>query len=475
MSVAELIPILIFVTIALSASVFLVFGFAGGIHIEPYFRRLASAWLPAILLFGFGASTLISGRNASLYGLTNNILADGDMGRGTWMLRIATALAVGASTFVVASRFLRKAAPQNAAKLLFISFSAYFFSTYIISGILGTAIFISHKSLYPFLVIFALYITADHDETLLLKLVRNALFIFLVTGLILIPLLPDLVTQKGYHGIIPGLKFRYWGLASHANNIGPLAIFFFLVTCWVPYKSRSMMALAIIVAAITLVISQSKTAYISALVVLFMFSTRLWLLAIFKNKFGLFGGVVAIGIPMLIALMTLVFFISDISIRPLEQFVDRLQGRGTLFTGRENIWWITLAEWGKNPFFGYGPGLWGEEFSARYGYTGIASNAHNQFFDTLGSAGIFGEIFLVFYCLVLIRYSIILAEKSNWISIAMVLFVATRCISEVPLKTMNITTSDFFMHAVIVGLFMRAATKQAKNSLGHTQQASPKY
>lgn len=469
MSTAELIQVLILGTLALGSAVALTVGFAGGLHFEPLIRKLSSAWLPTILLFALGASTLISGRNASLYGVTSNLVTEGASGYSGWVLRLSTAFTVGMSALMVASALLGKKVPKNAARPLFLAFSLYFFATYVVSGIFGTEFSISHKTFYPFLVVFALYVTSEYDEALFLRLMRDGLLVFLVVGLCMIPIRADLVMQKNYQGFIPGLSSRYWGLASHANNIGPLAVFFMLVTYWVPYRKWFFALPAIGVAVLTLVLAQSKTALVSAVIVAGVFVVRLWFNAIFGRGNKRNSGVLALAALLVITALVLVIFVADIYTRPLENLLLKIQGRGTFLTGRENIWSITIAQWHANPLFGYGPSLWGEEFTARYGYLGIASNAHNQFFDVLGSSGIFGVAAFVVYVLVLCQYAIRLAGPSKWISIAMLLFIAIRCVSEVPLKTMNITTSDFIMHAVLLGLFMRAAVRNEKS----TQQTTP--
>lgn len=473
MSTAEIIQLLIISVIATGGSIFLVIGVAGGVHVEPYIRRQASALLPALLLFGFAASTLISGRNASLYGLVGNILEDSGSGRGVWILRIATAMAVGISSLIVVSAFLRKPDEKNPARPLFFAFSIYFVFSYVVSGIFGTEPTISHKTFYPFLIMFGLYLTSDQGEELLLRLVRDGLLVMLITGLCLIPVAPDLVLQRGYVGFIPGFSYRYWGLASHANNIGPLSIFFFLILCWLPYRSRAMVMFAIAVAGITLIISQSKTSLVSATLIAGIFMVRWWWQAVFSNKFGRCVSAAVISLSMLAVLVVLVAFVADMYSQPMEKLLNKIQGRGTILTGREFIWKITVAEWERSPIFGYGPALWGEEFSARFGYLGIASNAHNQFFDTLGSAGIVGATSLIVYAAALVFYAVRLADPSNWLSIALIVFVLTRCISEVPLKTMNITTSDFFMHAVVIGLFMRSAWLLKQNCVPANQANTP--
>lgn len=460
MSSGELIYTVLFVTAALGGAVAIVAGLVFGVHFEPRVRRIASSWLPVLLLFGFAASTLVSGRNASLYGL-GGAFGDIGPGRGVWILRISTALAVGGSLLLVAAAVLRRASTQAAAKPLFFAFLGYFFFAYVFSGLLGTELAISHKTFYPLAVVCALYFTCDQNYEDLIRKVRDSLLLFLLVGLALIPVMPDLVLQKGYSGFVPGLTFRYWGLASHANNIGPLAIAFFLLMWWHPYRLRALTALAVAVSSVTLLLAQSKTAFVAAIFVVMFFAVRWWFLAVFHNKSGRTGSAIAIGFGMLLITAVLVAAVADVYSYPLEYLLGKIQGQGTMFTGREQIWSITVAEWERNPLFGYGPDLWGDAFSARYGYLGVASNAHNQLFDTLGAAGVFGVISLAIYLAMLCYYAVLLVGPSKGASVALVAFLLIRCITEVPLKTINITTSDFFMQALILGIFMRAAMANA--------------
>ena len=48
---------------------------------------------------------------------------------------------------------------------------------------------------------------------------------------------PSAVIEFGYAGL-PGLNFRYYGLATHANTMGPLAIAFMIVLWRFPFPVR---------------------------------------------------------------------------------------------------------------------------------------------------------------------------------------------------------------------------------------------
>jgi exopolysaccharide production protein ExoQ len=450
----------LFSTIAMLAAIFLVMGLAMGLQIEPYVRRISSMVLPLVLLAGFAIGTLVSGRNAALYGLAGNLTEESSSSASIWVLRLFTLTAVGFATLVVASATLSKRGMPKGSRGLFLAFFAYYVCAYVVSGVLGTVPDISHKTLYPILIVTALYITSTYSAQAVLRVTRDGMLVFLVLGLLLIPVMPDLVAQHAYKGFVPGLSFRYWGLASHANNIGPLAVFFALVTTLHPYRWKAVNVVATLVVGLTLILAQSKTAVGAVFLVAGMLVLRIWFRAVFRNAFGLAGSSIGLAVATGIVATTLVFLVADLYQKPFDWLMTKIQGR-TVLTGREYIWQITMAEWQNNPLFGYGPSLWGAEFSARHGYFGIATNAHNQVVDTLGAAGILGLAALVCYVTVLGYSAFRLADRTRWISVALFLFVLVRCVTEVPLKTVNVTTSDFFMHCVILAVFMRLLCERA--------------
>lgn len=475
MPVDQIIYVGLISTLALFAAAAAVFSFAAGVQVEPYIRRVSSATLPLVLLAAFALSTLVSGRNASLYGIAGNLTEEATSSVSIWILRLCTMAAVAFSAIVVASAVLSKRPMPKESQGLFIAFCAYYLCAYVISGILGTVPDISHKTLYPLLIVSAIYITSNYSNDTVLRVTRDGMLLFLIIGLLLIPLKMDLVAQQGYKGFIPGLNFRYWGLASHANNIGPLALFFALITALQPYRWKALNGLAALVIAITLILAQSKTAFGAVLLVATLLILNLWFKAVFRNAYGLVGATTALALAMIAIALALFVFSADLYQKPIDMLLERIQGRQTVLTGREYIWQITMNEWRANPIFGYGPSLWGTEFSARNGYSGIASNAHNQAVDTLGAAGVVGLFALSAYVATLGYTAFKLATRTHWISVAIFLFVLVRCVTEVPLKTINVTTSDFFMHCIILTVFMRllCAERLLMTQVRTTQMAAP--
>lgn len=465
MSSGELLTLGYYGPIVFGFALAVVLGFGAVLHFEGVWRPALTCRLPVLLLFAFAAATAVSGRNASLYGFEANLLDTAPSAAPTWILRIFTLTAVALSLVVVFGSFLRQSRVTGPSRTLWFAFLTYYLSNHVVNGLLGTEFSISYKLLYPVVLIWALYVTADEGTTRLLHAAREALFIFLAAGLLILPFVPELVAQANHKGFVPYLTFRFWGLSSHANNLGPLALFFMILLRWKPYRYLTLNIAAYTVAALCLVLAQSRTTLVTAAAIALVFMARWVLLTLrassstrdSRNR-ALFVSIVLAVVPFI--LIGLGFLSMHFGV--VEGFERSLRGNTSLLTGREYIWEATLNEWHQNWWFGYGPELWSSVYAARWGLLGIASNAHNQFIDTLGSAGIFGMLGLLVYLGVLATQGFRLSSATNGASLAFVVYILLRGMTEVPLKAGNITTSDFFMQAVMVGLFMRASAEKAR-------------
>lgn len=459
----EILIIGLYVSVFLGAAVAITIGSGIGLHFERKFGKFAVDLIPSLLLASIGISALVSNRNVSNYGIANAAIGVGSAGISYWVLRATTAIVIGVSVVVIAAHFVTRDKSQKTGSVLFFSFMAYFLGTYIVSGIFGTEPAISHTTFYPLLVVAALYLTSDRQSLMLTRHSRDLLFGFVALSLVLLIVYPQIVRQDGYNAILPGISFRFWGLASHANNMGPLSLFLLLLLVLRPYASRLLTGVAMVMAIVSVLLAQSKTTWIAAIIIFLVLIIRFG----FNNlrapeKYHDISIAKILTLSFFIVLVTAVFLAmmagwSD----ALSEFFGRpLNDAGTLFTGRDKIWSITLRHWLDNPIFGYGPEIWGEVFGRKWGYSGIASNAHNQILDVLGTAGVFGLVFFIGYFLVLIRYAILLSPVTKGVSIGFVVFIFVRGISEVPLKLENITTSDFVMHLIVIGIFMQLASRQ---------------
>jgi hypothetical protein len=126
----------------------------------------------------------------------------------------------------------------------------------------------SHQYIYPFIAVLAAFLTATKDVTKAVGLVRSSLLVFLVVSAACIVVQPSLVLQSNYLGILPGFRYRYVGLASHANGLGPLAVTFLVCLMAQPFRHRWLTFFAWGLGGVSLLLSQSKTSYAAAIVAL---------------------------------------------------------------------------------------------------------------------------------------------------------------------------------------------------------------
>jgi hypothetical protein len=140
----------------------------------------------------------------------------------------------------------------------------------------------------------------------------------------------------------------------------------------------------------------------------------------------------------------------------IDNFASTAQGAQIMsLTGRDQIWAIAMEEWQASPVFGYGPGLWDGAYRASIGMAN-ATDAHNQFMDTLARAGVVGATALVLYAITLLVMSVRYARATGGLSLALFLALALRSMSEVPLLLLGSGT-EMFMHVLLIVTLAGAA------------------
>jgi hypothetical protein len=133
----------------------------------------------------------------------------------------------------------------------------------------------------------------------------------------------------------------------------------------------------------------------------------------------------------------------------IDDFFGSREGAQLMsMTGRDRIWAIAMEEWQQNPLFGYGPGLWDADFRASIGMFN-ATDAHNQFMDTLARSGSIGAAGLVIYAAVLMFLSLRHARATGGLSLALFLALALRSVSEVPLLLFGYGT-ELYVHMLLL-------------------------
>jgi len=422
-------------TLALSAAAVLALGTA--MEFEQRWRRLMVPALYLLILINSCLAPLLSGRDIlSPDGLARPSAA------GKWFTRmvIVSALTICAARMLAAG-FSRENRGTRGG-VLFVAFCVYFLTSAVLTSALGTHPEFKHDQYYVPFLFAAVYASRAQDPELALRFAKVGLFIFLLASCLVSLVAPELTIEPNYHSWIPGVNFRFWGLETHANSMGPLALVYLLVALHQPFERRWLQRLGLILGVGVLLLAQSKTTWTAAAItvpLLLVVRSGAWGAAAFSLLS--LGG--AIGALMLL--------LPALGVS-LESLSETQQGyEASRFTGRDVIWDLAAQEWMRNPLFGYGITMWNDAYRMQIGMDHAVS-AHNQFLQTLSVAGTVGLVGLVLYLGTLVRYAIRAARPSRGLSIAILVLVLLRCVTETPLSLDSFLSGAFVTQLLLFHL-----------------------
>jgi len=389
--------------------------------------------LPAMLALS-ALTVLLSGRNLSLVFVE---LQSGEVFSNpliAWGQRALSLLVLGISVERVLSHVaLRQPMPSP---LLTWAFVIFWLGTVASPAFFGANPRISHEFLYPLVIGIAFLLATESERDQVVDAVRNALLLFMLASVLLIPINPTMVLDMKYNqGLLPGVP-RLGGLAPHPVALS-MFVQTFLVCLWCrPFAKPWVNRLAWVIGLAVLFFAQSKTAWIAfvlcsiALLVVRTgpdVSRRLG-----DPRQSAFGIVLCVGVIAVVGAVMGVLLLGNLEAQA-STFLNSAEGAQLVtLTGRDQIWAVALEEWREHPLFGYGPALWDDAFRASIGMP-QATHGHNEFIDTLARSGTVGAAALVFYSLVLLVLSFRYAKATGGLSLALFLALALRFISEVPM------------------------------------------
>jgi O-antigen ligase len=424
-------------------------------------------WIFPAMLMVVALTALLSGRDLS------QLFSELAGGGGTlhpavpWAQRLVSVILIAAC----AERIINHVSlhKQMPSPLLAGAFLFYWLCSVAAPAFFGTHPQIAHEYLYPLLFGFAALLTTVPEREKILDASRNALFVFILLGVALIPVMPSLVMDASYRqGLIPGLP-RHGGLAPHPVAMGMFAVTALLCLWCRPFAHRWLNGPAWILGLGVLFIAQSKTAWIAFLLcAISMLAVRngpnVWR-RMGDPKEGAFGVVVCLSTIVIALVLLWAVVLANVG-AVIAGFFETAQGAQLVsMTGRDQIWAIAMEEWRANPLFGYGPGLWNEQFRQSIGMPN-ATNAHNQFLDILARSGVVGAVGLVFYALVLMVLSVRYARATQGLSLALFLALALLSVSEVPLILFGYGT-ELFAHLLLVITLASAASARVPAAEAH--------
>jgi O-antigen ligase len=400
-------------------------------------------WIFPIIAMAMAFGPLTSQRNLSL--VTPFFEASYDeIGVAKWVSRIfvIAALVIASErifTFVVNRRRI-----WPAGSLLLTGVLAVNLTHYVLAAFLGERSSFSFFHLYPFFLFPAAYLCAHEDRERCNTYCKATLLWFLLASAAVAAARPELVVQFRYtEGLIPGVSLRYWGLGSHANSLGPLALLFLLCIAHRPFRLRFVQWFSVVLGLASLVGTQSKTMWGAALVafaILALVRILPRLAADWRKGRLSLAFVLALGVAAMAALGVFVVALglgNNLWSSRLTEFAQA--NNVTTLTGRSRIWALALDDFWRNPLFGYGP-AWGDLEYRISRNAASAVHAHNQLVHSAGSAGAFGLMATAAYLVLLVVFAARAFHRSDGFSAALVAVILVHSVTEVPLLTRGLAS-----------------------------------
>ena len=434
---SQTITIFILVAGAMLAALAATLGMASAVHVtsrraQGYFHLLFYAIILAVAL-----TTYLSGRDLATMAL--NLAEPVAPPRPPLLSVLQPLLSLLVLTVAgerVITRWLNRERATAVPKSLLTAFVVFWVGTVAAPALFGAHPQLSHDFVYPLVIGVAAVLATATEREQAFAATRNALFLFILAGLVLIFTNPGMALDATYtQGFLPGVP-RFAGLAPHAVAMGLLTQLALLCLLTTPFQRVWLNRLAWLVGLVVLVLAQSKTAWVA-----FVLCTLGVL--VFRNGPGFwrrttdpqhpeFGIVVILGFIGALVLAGGLMVFGGIGGKVASFFESSQGAQLTSMTGRDQIWAIAYDEWLRNPVFGYGPSLWDASYRASIGMPN-ATHAHNQFMDTLSRSGTVGATALVLYALTLLVLSVRYARATGGLSLALFTALALRSVSEVPM------------------------------------------
>ncbi len=329
-----------------------------------------------------------------------------------------------------------------------------------------------YQSLYVPIVLLTVYYQRVTDLARIVDVAKLCVLALMVASLAAIAIKPDFVLHRPDSGVIPGVDFRLFGLTPHANALGPIALIGLILEAWCPSTSPLMRVVQLAAAVVVLVLAQSKTAWVAGFVILLVVTVPLGLRPVRSgacDRTG-FGRAVFTLLACIVALIVLFVGLAQLDV---VGYLDRTAQIETL-TGRTQIWDITLQAWHESYLFGYGREIWGAERMLKFRLFHVGQ-AHNQFVQTLGEAGLMGLTLLLAYLGVVLHAALSRFAASRGLVLSVAVLVFARCMTEAPLRIDGVQSWPTFTSVLLIVFachFMRggaglsrAPTRDAKRAV----------
>lgn len=445
-------------------------------------------FLMLLILTASVGSILLSGRTLTFSEQGLTIASDVNLDAGSGLVaKLLLILVIGCAFSLCIAWILFK----NNAKLnnfhqkylistpsndIAIAFMVFYIAFSILPIFFGKVYYFHVALIYPFFIFLALFLWMPFSKTNPVNIAKQCLAIIVLGSLVAAIIAPELALQPGYTGLVPGFNLRLWGITANANTLGSVAAVLLVLEVAESTKRKWLSFIILCASACTLILTQSKTSLMAAILGLTI--CYVWRVLAGLNtgnttasKNNAMKAIALIaGVSITAATIGAWVMFSDTSLLAAIEgkLATRAVGDMTTATGRTLIWQLAIQGGLENPIFGQGADFWGLENRLRYGYTG-AIHAHNLFLQVFSRSGFIGLTSLLVFLYFLIKYSFRASIRTRGGSISLLVVLLIRSIFEVPIQPNSILGAEFF---AMMSIFLYAIDK-GKISASNLQRQRP--
>ena len=372
-----------------------------------------------------------------------------DFDEGFAASRYLNVLIVGAGFVELLRGWLtsRVRAVADPARPVLYGLVGFYVGTIVIKAVGSAHPEFGYQSLYVPIVLLTVYYQHITNLARIIDVAKLCVLALMVASLAAIAIKPDFVLHRPDAGVVPGIDFRLFGLTPHANALGPIALIGLILEAWRPSSSLLLRVVQFAAAAVVFVLAQSKTAWVAALVILLVVTVPLGLMPV-RDGEGERPGFGRAVFTLLACIAVLIVLFVGLAQLDIVGYLDRTAQIETL-TGRTQIWDITLQAWHESYLFGYGREIWGAERMLKFRLFHVGQ-AHNQFVQTLGEAGLMGLTLLLAYLGVVLHAALSRFGASRGLVLSVAVLVFARCMTEAPLRIDGVQSWPTFTSVLLI-------------------------
>jgi O-antigen ligase len=387
--------------------------------------------LPLIVVIAL--DPILSGRNLSFD--VSALVAAGESRSAVvkWLQRLTSLYLLAAAVERVAYKLFKGGRTAGHGPLM-IAFAVCWIGNVALPCAFGDRPVFTHEYMYWFVIGLGLLATSATGAETAIRVARNALAVFSALGLIILVVKSSMVLQPYVGGLFKFFPWRYSGLAVGPNQMGPFALLLMICLACFPFERRWLNRAAWFAAWMSILLSQSKTAWLAGLasftVIGLVRGKGLWATWLRSPRHRFAAQCLFVVAALLLVLGMLVVGSGALEAK-LQKFLATRAGTDMAnLTGRNEIWAAAWQTFVDHPWFGYGPTIWDPYFQFKIGLN--VFHAHSQILNVMAASGLVGLVSFLVFVVMLYRQAWKHITAYNGFVAGVGVVVLLRFISEVP-------------------------------------------